>query len=145
MCMVKYQGNALLHIHLYVTNDYVLFVSIYACSVGKSNKSYAKISMKNQCCSRGVSYMLCMGWKLPNFVYTKVRKIIAELRSIDIVVIVLLVVFIYMYIRIHYSIEWSVESKVNVICTMIFLYVLLVYVYQNQKRWFLFSSSWCDW
>ena len=35
MFMVKYQGNALLHIHLYVTNDYVLFVYVYACSVGK--------------------------------------------------------------------------------------------------------------
>ena len=33
--MIKYHGNALLHTHLYVTNDYVLFVYVYACSVGK--------------------------------------------------------------------------------------------------------------
>jgi hypothetical protein len=35
MFMVKYRGNALLHTHLYVTNDYVLRVYVYACSVGK--------------------------------------------------------------------------------------------------------------
>ena len=84
--------------------------------------------MKNQCCARGVSYMLCMGCRLPNFFYTQVRKIIVQLQ-VQTFQQQFSSLFLFTCIHIHVSIERRVEGKVNVICTTISLCVFDRYSY----------------